>query len=66
MRWPKYAAYIFMKYYVSKTDPKEAYVSVNYAGEVSRTNPHLKFITFLFSHKYCPIVIVIIVPIQHL
>ena len=43
MRWPKYAAYIFMKYYVSKTDPKEAYISVNYADEVSRTNPSSKY-----------------------
>ena len=36
MRWPKYAAYIFMKYYISKTDPNETFVSVNYAGEVNR------------------------------
>jgi hypothetical protein len=35
MRWPKYAAYIFMKYYASKTDPNETFVAVNYAGEVS-------------------------------
>lgn len=36
MRWPKYATYIFMKYYISKTDPNETFVSVNYAGEVNR------------------------------
>jgi hypothetical protein len=36
MRWPKYAAYIFMKYYISKTNPKETYVAVDYAGEVRR------------------------------
>jgi hypothetical protein len=35
MRWPKYAAYIFMKYYISKTNPSETFVAVNYAGEVS-------------------------------
>jgi hypothetical protein len=33
MSWPKYASYIFMKYYISKTNPKETYVAVDYAGE---------------------------------
>ncbi|UJR13380.1 hypothetical protein I4U23_000396 [Adineta vaga] len=33
MRWPKYASYILMKYFVSKTNPEETYVSVNYADE---------------------------------
>jgi hypothetical protein len=35
MRWPKYAAYIFLKYFISKTNPSETYVTVNFAGEVS-------------------------------
>ncbi|CAF1156285.1 unnamed protein product [Adineta ricciae] len=33
MRWPKYASHILMKYFISKTNPKETYVAVNYAGE---------------------------------
>jgi hypothetical protein len=35
MRWPKYAAYIFLKYFISKTNSSETYVTVNFAGEVS-------------------------------
>ncbi|CAF1580645.1 unnamed protein product, partial [Rotaria sordida] len=35
MRWPDYGSYIFMKYYVSKTNPNETYVAVDYADEVS-------------------------------
>jgi len=34
MRWPDYAAYILMKYYISKTNPNETFVAVNYAGEL--------------------------------
>jgi hypothetical protein len=33
MRWPKYATYIFLKYFISKTNPNETYVTVNYGGE---------------------------------
>ncbi|CAF3998224.1 unnamed protein product, partial [Rotaria sordida] len=33
MRWPDYGSYIFMKYYVSKTNPNETYVAVDYADE---------------------------------
>ncbi|UJR33986.1 hypothetical protein I4U23_021401 [Adineta vaga] len=34
MRWPKYAAYIFLEYFVSKTNPDETYVTMNFAGEL--------------------------------
>ena len=37
MRWPKYAAHLLMKYYVSKTNPHETFVLVHYAGEVSHS-----------------------------
>lgn len=37
MRWPTYAAHLLIKYYVSKSDPRETFVLVHYAGEV-RTN----------------------------
>jgi len=36
MRWPKFASHILIKYYISKTNPNEAYVVVNSAGEVCR------------------------------
>jgi hypothetical protein len=70
MRWPKYAAYIFMKYYISKINPNETYVAVDYAGEVRRRL--IKFLLILkclfcfSSHKSYLIVIVIIVLIQYL
>jgi hypothetical protein len=34
MRWPQYAAYILIKYFISKTDSNESYVTVDFAGEV--------------------------------
>ncbi len=34
MHWPQYAAYILIQYYISKTNPNETYVTVNFAGEV--------------------------------
>lgn len=47
MRWPEYAGYIFLEYFVSKTNPDETYVTVNFAGEVNE-----KFILeMLFFHK---------------
>ena len=35
MRWPKYAAFIFLEYYISKSNPEETFVTINYAGQVS-------------------------------
>ncbi|CAF3855915.1 unnamed protein product [Adineta steineri] len=46
MRWPKYGAYIFIKYFISKTDPNETYVTVNFAGEL-QTLPNC-------HDYYCP------------
>lgn len=69
MRWPKYATYLFMKYYISKTNPNETFVVVDYASQVSRVIIDILLILnscSFFSHKYCRIVIVIIVLIQHL
>ncbi|CAF0756523.1 unnamed protein product [Adineta ricciae] len=34
MRWPEYADYIFLEYFVSRTNPDETYVTVNFAGEL--------------------------------
>ncbi len=48
MRWPTYAAYILMKYYISKTNPNETYVTVNYAGEVSEAKRLNDIELFLF------------------
>ncbi|CAF0739599.1 unnamed protein product [Rotaria sordida] len=33
MRWPKYASYILIKYFISKTNPDETYVTVKFDGE---------------------------------
>jgi lysophosphatidic acid phosphatase type 6 len=32
MQWPSYAAHILMKYYVSKIEPTETYITVDYSG----------------------------------
>ena len=34
MHWPKYATYLFLKYFISKTNPSETYITVHFAGEV--------------------------------
>ena len=36
MRWPTYASHLLMKFYVSKSDPNQTFVTVDYAGEVNR------------------------------
>jgi len=33
MHWPKYGAYMLIKYFISKTNPNETYVTVNFDGE---------------------------------
>ncbi|CAF4009183.1 unnamed protein product [Rotaria magnacalcarata] len=33
MRWPRYGAYIVLKYFISKTDKSETYVTVHFDGE---------------------------------
>ena len=35
MRWPKYATSIVIKYFISRKDLTETYVTVTFAGEVS-------------------------------
>jgi len=36
MIWPNYGAYILAKYYISKKNPKESFITVDYAGEVCK------------------------------
>lgn len=33
MHWPKYAAFIFLQYFISKSNPEETFVTINYAGQ---------------------------------
>lgn len=34
MRWPTYAAHMLFKFFVSKSNPKEIFVAIDYANEV--------------------------------
>jgi len=54
MRWPTYAAYILIKYYISKTNSNETYVTVNYAGEVSEAKRLNDIQLFLFQPQILP------------
>ena len=50
MRWPKYAAFIFLRYYVSKSNPEETFVTVNYAGQVSAEKIHRNVHVIVVDH----------------
>lgn len=69
MRWPRYASYILLKFYISKTNASETYVGVTFADEV---RDHLASLRLWhnceisrFSRKYCRIVKTFTVPIRH-